>query len=188
MLYPRFFHASNGSRTRDPVVFQIATSLMMVSFMTGMLFWQSEEQVERETTFVLDSPADEVDANPVSTEPTPKDEVEQTKISNAALLTADDSMGMGWGSGSLKENIDAISKLTAMIRKRPSSNTYCKRAWVYYEVGYYKSAVKDATRAIRLNPKNALAYEARANAYSSLGQWTKAERDNLNAERYSTNR
>lgn len=188
MLYPRFFHASNGSRTRNPVVFPIATSLMTLSFMTGMLFWQSEEKIEREITFDPDSPAVQVDANQTSTEPTSTDEVEPTKISNAALLTADDSMGMGWGSGSLKENINAISKLTAMIRKHPSSNTYCKRAWVYYEVGYYKSAVKDATRAIRLNPKNALAYEARANAYSSLGQWTKAERDNQKAERYSTNR
>jgi hypothetical protein len=82
----------------------------------------------------------------------------------------DDTIGMGWGCSSPKECRIAINALTKDIRQNPkSSNRYCKRAWMYYTIGQFRKAIKDANKSLRLNPKNEDAREVRSNAYGSLG-------------------
>jgi len=101
---------------------------------------------------------------------------------------ADESMGMGWGYRSEAECRLALPSLTKAIRIKPrSSNAYCKRAWVYNTMGFFrKRSEMQPTKAIRLNPKNAEAYQARSYAYSSLGQQSKADRDQSTYDSFPT--
>ncbi|MDZ7962052.1 MAG: tetratricopeptide repeat protein [Aulosira sp. DedQUE10] len=46
-----------------------------------------------------------------------------------------------------------------------------------YERGNYKEAVKDFTQVITLNPRNALAYNRRGDAFYRLGEYQKAQAD-----------
>ncbi len=50
-----------------------------------------------------------------------------------------------------------------------------------YELGDYKGAVKDLTKAIEINPQNALAYNKRGDAFYRLGDYKKAQADSSKA-------
>ncbi|MEH2234849.1 tetratricopeptide repeat protein [Nostoc sp.] len=50
-----------------------------------------------------------------------------------------------------------------------------------YEAGNYEEAVKDFNQAIELDPKNALAYNRRGNAYYRLGDYEQAQADSSQA-------
>jgi Tfp pilus assembly protein PilF len=51
------------------------------------------------------------------------------------------------------------------------------------EMGDYDKTIADCTEAIRLDPKNAMAYEARAGAYEKEGDKAKAEEDFAQAKK-----
>ena len=58
-----------------------------------------------------------------------------------------------------------------------------RRASAHIDAADYDSAIADFTQAIRLDPKNAVAYYGRGEAYLEKGQRAAAERDFAQAKR-----
>lgn len=58
----------------------------------------------------------------------------------------------------------ALDVLTEQIRSNPSAAAYTVRGYVWLEKTQYEIAIADFTEALRLDSKNAKAYEGRANA------------------------
>lgn len=54
---------------------------------------------------------------------------------------------------------------------------YNNRGLAYYDLGQYTQAISDYTKAIELNPKDAVAYNSRGITYKKLGQYTQAISD-----------
>ncbi|GEM_PF-4446015 len=73
----------------------------------------------------------------------------------------------------------AIQYFDEALRRNPSSAVALQnRATAYAQLGDYKQAVKDASRAIKLDKRYADAYISRAIAYLNMGEFDKALRDN----------
>ena len=58
-----------------------------------------------------------------------------------------------------------------------SAEAYSKRALLYYTTGQYDQAISEYTKAIELNPKNAMTYYYRGNAYRAKDQYKEAVSD-----------
>lgn len=66
---------------------------------------------------------------------------------------------------------DAISACTAVLQKfHTQTDVFIRRAAAFMEIGAFDYAVGDLSRAIRLDPGGALAYELRGLAYELQGR------------------
>ena len=61
------------------------------------------------------------------------------------------------------------------------SCTYNARGIAYYSLGEYQRAVRDYSKAIELDPNDAVAYNNRSLAYRRLGQDVEADADETKA-------
>jgi len=96
------------------------------------------------------------------------------------------SVGVDWNERGTQEidrkNFDlAIEYFDKAIAANPKlAEAYCNRSHARCEKGDYKGAIKDATRAIELNPRRnvlSIAYSNRATAHLDLGDLDAALRD-----------
>ena len=58
---------------------------------------------------------------------------------------------------------------------------------MHHKLGYHTQALADYDKTIELNPKDAMAYTHRAQAYHSLGDSQAAAQDELRAEEIRAN-
>jgi suppressor of tumorigenicity protein 13 len=80
------------------------------------------------------------------------------------------------GSGDIE---GAIAAMTKALEIKPSAMNFAQRALLYLKLKCLKSAIKDADRALALNPESARAARVRGTARRHLGMWEKAA-DDLN--------
>jgi tetratricopeptide (TPR) repeat protein len=80
-----------------------------------------------------------------------------------------------------KKPEDAIRAYSRSIQIDPSAAAYNGRCVEYYRTGRYESAVADANRAIRMNPKYSLSYLNRGNAQYKLKEYDPALKSYLRA-------
>lgn len=74
--------------------------------------------------------------------------------------------------------IQALVEFNSALKSEPCDDAVLHaRANVYSEMHDYKSAVRDYSKAIDINPKNGLLYANRAWAYKHLGQHDLASKD-----------
>lgn len=76
---------------------------------------------------------------------------------------------------------DSITLWTHQINIFPVARAYNNRGNAYYALGNYQMAIKDISKAIKLNPMVAEAYNNRGNAYFALSNYELAIEDISNA-------
>ncbi|HEY9774078.1 MAG TPA: hypothetical protein V6C81_09760 [Planktothrix sp.] len=96
---------------------------------------------------------------------------------------ADDDEGvvMNADLGAFQRKLKASNR--RIRRGRGTSAEYAHRAWLLITLDDLPGAIASATKAIRKNPKNEKAYEARGYAYDRLGNEKLADRDYAHADR-----
>jgi tetratricopeptide (TPR) repeat protein len=74
-----------------------------------------------------------------------------------------------------EDSAGAARVFSACLMKRPvHALAYLCRASMYSRLGHYKEALADSTRAMELDPRDAMAWNTRGDIYRKLGQYDKA--------------
>ncbi len=103
-----------------------------------------------------------------------------TSAINLKPLALEAIMGRGTLQFNTKHYPEAIADFsTAVNMAAPALKpmVYNNRASAYLQTGQYEEAVKDADKALALNPQYANAYRTRGTAYMQLGQTAKGQAD-----------
>ena len=87
----------------------------------------------------------------------------------------------------LEDYEQAIKDYTALIKVKADALSYGNRADCYLKVGNQKKALKDLTKAIKLDPEYGWAYYMRAQIYLEQEEFEKAEADLSKAQSLSYN-
>jgi tetratricopeptide (TPR) repeat protein len=75
-----------------------------------------------------------------------------------------------------------IQAATLAIYYDPGAvNPYINRSWAYAEVGAFEKAIEDCNEALRLTPKNAMAFNNRGLVYEKKGDMDRAGKDYFKA-------
>lgn len=75
-----------------------------------------------------------------------------------------------------------IQAATLAIYYDPGAvNPYINRSWAYAEIGAFEKAIEDCNEALRLTPKNALAFNNRGLVYEKKGDMDRAGKDYFKA-------
>ena len=77
----------------------------------------------------------------------------------------------------------AVEKFTSVIKLQPSPLVYAKRADAFLKLKKPNAAVRDAAKALELNPDSAKALKVRGMAHRFLGEYEKAQADLSQAQR-----
>ncbi|BAZ02770.1 tetratricopeptide repeat protein [Tolypothrix tenuis PCC 7101] len=73
--------------------------------------------------------------------------------------------------GDMQEYKEAEAAINEAIKLSPRAVFYTNRGVLYYEQNQWELALTDYTKAIQINPQDALTYNNRGNLYSALNQW-----------------
>lgn len=71
----------------------------------------------------------------------------------------------------------ALNKWNEVVKIKPSSLIYAKRADVYLKLKKLNNAIADCNAALALNPDSAKSLKTRGMAYRYLGRWELAAHD-----------
>lgn len=102
-------------------------------------------------------------------------------------LSLDLSIAAKWSQACYEKLINgewnqAIRAATLAIYHNPDAvNPYINRSWAYAEVGALEKAIEDSNEALRLAPKNAMAFNNRGLVYEKKGNLDRAGKDYLKA-------
>lgn len=136
-----------------------------------------------------------------SEEPEPESEESEVELDNSGVVEPDNDDPLPQGDASVEvseENMDkssekrgqameaqsegkldeALKLWTEAIELNPTSAVlFSKRAYVLLKLEKPNAAMRDANKALELNPDQALAYKIRGRAHRLLGHWEEAAKD-----------
>lgn len=84
----------------------------------------------------------------------------------------------------LDEHDEAMADFNRLIRVSPQAAAYNGRGRTWFDLGNYESAIADFTRAIELDPDNAMLYNNRSAAWEKKGDHQRALADLDEAHRH----
>eukprot|EP00292_Cryptomonas_paramecium_P034464 CAMPEP_0113710516 /NCGR_PEP_ID=MMETSP0038_2-20120614/30201_1 /TAXON_ID=2898 /ORGANISM="Cryptomonas paramecium" /LENGTH=311 /DNA_ID=CAMNT_0000636583 /DNA_START=11 /DNA_END=944 /DNA_ORIENTATION=+ /assembly_acc=CAM_ASM_000170 len=71
----------------------------------------------------------------------------------------------------------AVAKFTELIKLTPTAANYANRGMCFIKMKKPLAAIRDANKALELNPDSGKAYRVRGLANAQLGRWTDASKD-----------
>ena len=83
----------------------------------------------------------------------------------------------GWAYFYLKRYPQALQDFSMSITLKPTATYYVARSGVYYRLKQFANAITDCDSALKLNPRNAVAYSNRGWLYYNLKQYHRALAD-----------
>lgn len=102
-------------------------------------------------------------------------------------LSLDSTSAAKWSQACYEKVVNgkwnqAIQAATLAIYYDPEAvNPYINRSWAYAEISAFENALEDCNEALRLTPKNAMAFNNRGLVYEKKGDKGRAEKDYLKA-------
>jgi suppressor of tumorigenicity protein 13 len=139
---------------------------------------EKQEPVEEVVEEEEEKPEPDDEIWEADAEPSQEMGVEAGEVSDEDNSAAMDLFSAGRSALQQRSFEEAIAKLTEAIKKAPSKAVFfATRAEVFLKLKKPNAAIKDADRALTLNPNQAKAYKVRGKARRHLGQYEEASLD-----------